>query len=247
MSSLKRFGMVSGTFTLVLALAVIALLLVPSRSAPAAVVVYSGDVDCNGSVDAVDALKILRHVAGLTVNLEPGCPPIGGGPTPTPSGATFGDGTWIVGQDITSGIWRNDDSSQTCYWERLRGFGGTLDDIIANELSTAIQTVEIKANDAGFKASRCGLWSQNLVPPSSGPTQPFGPGVWLVGSEIAPGIWRNSDSSANCYWERRSGLSGEFQDIIANEYSASIQTVTIQAGDVAFQSERCGTWTRLGG
>lgn len=42
----------------------------------------SGDVDCNGQVDAVDALRVLRYVAGLPNSLPPGCPPIG--PTPSP-------------------------------------------------------------------------------------------------------------------------------------------------------------------
>jgi serine protease len=34
-----------------------------------------GDVDCNGAVDVVDALRILRYVAGLNPNLPGGCPP----------------------------------------------------------------------------------------------------------------------------------------------------------------------------
>lgn len=37
-----------------------------------------GDVNCDGQVDAIDALLLLRHVAGLPVNLPAGCPPIGG-------------------------------------------------------------------------------------------------------------------------------------------------------------------------
>lgn len=36
-----------------------------------------GDVDCAGAVDAVDALKILRHVASLPVTQAPGCAHIG--------------------------------------------------------------------------------------------------------------------------------------------------------------------------
>jgi len=36
-----------------------------------------GDVDCDDDVDAVDALRILRYVAGLNPNLPDGCPPIG--------------------------------------------------------------------------------------------------------------------------------------------------------------------------
>ncbi len=38
-----------------------------------------GDVDCNGSVSAVDALKVLRYVVGLSVAQESGCPLIGTG------------------------------------------------------------------------------------------------------------------------------------------------------------------------
>ncbi len=34
-------------------------------------------MDCNGDVDAVDALRILRHAAGLNPNLPQGCDPIG--------------------------------------------------------------------------------------------------------------------------------------------------------------------------
>ena len=36
-----------------------------------------GDVDCDGDVDSVDALTILRWIAALPVNQEPGCPEIG--------------------------------------------------------------------------------------------------------------------------------------------------------------------------
>jgi hypothetical protein len=35
-----------------------------------------GDVDCDGDVDAMDALKVLRHVAGLPVQQPDGCPQI---------------------------------------------------------------------------------------------------------------------------------------------------------------------------
>lgn len=36
-----------------------------------------GDVDCNGSVNAIDALKVLRYTINLSVAQAPGCPPIG--------------------------------------------------------------------------------------------------------------------------------------------------------------------------
>ena len=48
--------------------------------------VLSGDVDCSGAVNAVDALKLLRHVAGLSVDQSGDCSDIGTGDT-----STFGD------------------------------------------------------------------------------------------------------------------------------------------------------------
>jgi len=35
-----------------------------------------GDADCNGSITAIDALAILRYVAGIPMLLQPGCPPL---------------------------------------------------------------------------------------------------------------------------------------------------------------------------
>ena len=37
----------------------------------------NGDVNCNGSVDTIDALAIQRKIAGLSVNQQPGCPDMG--------------------------------------------------------------------------------------------------------------------------------------------------------------------------
>jgi len=218
----------------------------------------SGDIDCDGDVDAVDALLILRHVAKLNVVLPPGCPAIGGsgGSSPTPQAtpaptvppATFGDGTWLVGQEMAPGIWRNNGYISTgfrCYWERLKGFSGDWSDVLGSNSSSVIDTVEIKSTDAAFRSEHCGTWSQQLIPPSSGPTMPFGPGTWIVGSEIAPGKWRNSDSSDGCYWERLSTLARGPFSLIDNDFSKSIQIVEIKASDAGFHSEGCGTWTRI--
>jgi len=77
--------------------------------------------------------------------------------------ACFGPGTFRVGTDIQPGTYRNSDSSGGCYWERLSGFGGTLDEIIANESSSSPQVVTIAPGDVGFSSSNCGVWT--LVAP----------------------------------------------------------------------------------
>jgi len=161
--------------------------------------------------------------------------------TPT----TFGDGTWRVGPDIPPGTYRTAASSG-CYAARLSGFGGTLGEIIANEFSTVSLVVTIDPSDAGFESSGCGSWTNDIRYRTGPASAPFGDGTWFVGEEIAPGLWRNSDSSGGCYWERRSGFSWELGDIIANDFTWSIRTVSIASTDVGFLSNDCGTWTKIG-
>lgn len=78
-------------------------------------------------------------------------------PSPT---ATMIEGTYKVGEEIQAGLWRTT-TANTCYWSRLSGFSGDLDDVISNELpsgSTAL--VEILPTDVGFRSSRCGTWTR---------------------------------------------------------------------------------------
>ncbi|WP_198163292.1 hypothetical protein [Rhodococcus sp. WMMA185] len=72
----------------------------------------------------------------------------------------------------------------------------------------------------------------------------FGEGTYLVGTHIEPGVYQ-SQWSDGCYWERLSGLSGELDDIIANDFASGRQFVQIYSSDLAFSSDFCGTWTRL--
>jgi len=165
-------------------------------------------------------------------------------PTTTPG--TFGDGKFVIGQDIGPGTYRAANPSQGCYWERLSGFSGEFGDIIANNFTAAPDVVTIAPSDVGFSSEGCGTWTANLSPITTSPTAPFGEGKFIVGTDIAPGTWRNTGSSGGCYWERLSGFGGTFGDIIANNFSSSIEVVTIAPGDAGFESSGCGTWTKIG-
>jgi multidrug efflux pump subunit AcrA (membrane-fusion protein) len=72
-----------------------------------------------------------------------------------------------------------------------------------------------------------------------------GDGVYLVGTEVAPGTYRATSAGEYCYWERLSGLSGEFDDVITNGLGAADATVTVSGSDVAFSSDGCGSWQRI--
>lgn len=76
-----------------------------------------------------------------------------------------------------------------------------------------------------------------------------GDGTFLVGQEIMPGTWRSQgsqDPPKSCYWARLASFTGEAGSIIANENSKGPTVVTIEPSDVAFETNRCGTWTRIG-
>jgi len=76
----------------------------------------------------------------------------------TKSRTTFGDGEYIVGTDVVPGICRARGGTD-CYWARLKGFGGTLSDLISHDTPQGPAAVTITTVDRGFKSSGCGSWS----------------------------------------------------------------------------------------
>lgn len=75
-----------------------------------------------------------------------------------------GDGTFAVGSQVKPGTYRAvvPADSFGCYWERLKGASGQLDDVIANGLGDpgAQQLVTIKATDKYFSTQYCGTWTR---------------------------------------------------------------------------------------
>jgi hypothetical protein len=119
-----------------------------------------------------------------------------------------------------------------------------VEDIIANGYTESRQIVTISSSDVGFSAQGCGTWSQDLSPITPSPSSPFGGGMYLIGSEVAPGTWRN-DGTPGCYWARLSGFGHVIDDIIGNNYGDTQQIVTIGSGDTGFESTGCGIWTKI--
>jgi hypothetical protein len=126
----------------------------------------------------------------------------------------------------------------------LSGFGGTLDEIIANDNAPGSHViVDISSSDLGFTSSRCGSWIPFLSAVTGASV--ISNGVWKVGSEMAAGTW-SSPGSSSCYWARLSGFGGTLDEIIANDLSTSDSViVTVSSSDVGFTTTRCGTWTKI--
>lgn len=65
------------------------------------------------------------------------------------------------------------------------------------------------------------------------PTADFGMGHWVVGDEVAPGLWQVRGAEW-CIWQRLSGFSWESDDIIAAGALWEMEPVRIKATDRGF-------------
>ena len=70
--------------------------------------------------------------------------------------ATIKNGISLVGVDVQPGTYKSD--SEDCYFARLSGTGGTLDDIIANGNGATIVTID--SSDNAFESRYCAPWTQ---------------------------------------------------------------------------------------
>ena len=153
----------------------------------------------------------------------------------------FGDGTHAVGKDIQPGTYRAADVPSMCYWSRQSGFGGSLEEIIANENTSGPTLVTIAPTDVGFETKGCGRWTTDLSPITASRTA-FDSGTYVVGTDIAPGTYRSAGGDG-CYWARLTGFGGTLPEVIANTNATGPTVVTIAASDGGFTSNGCEPWT----
>ena len=178
-------------------------------------------------------------------------------PAATP-GQPFGDGSFLVGDEVAPGRYRNPGVSGylECTWRRLSGCGGEPGDIlgegwsgsgaplgVVDDLPPSI--VDIEPTDAGFYSYGCGGWTSDFAPLAT-PGEPFGAGAYLVVLEVAPGRYR-SDTLGYCLWERLSGFGGRPGDVVQSVgikgADAWPLVVAISPDDAGFRSWGCGEWT----
>ncbi len=83
--------------------------------------------------------------------------------TPAPTSGkpktSFGPGAYAVGVDIKPGTYKAVGGAG-CYWARLKGFGGTEEEIIADSHPEHSATVTIRPTDKGFLSEGCGDWKK---------------------------------------------------------------------------------------
>lgn len=69
------------------------------------------------------------------------------------------------------------------------------------------------------------------------------PGFYLVGEEIAPGVWRSLGTSDSCYWS----ITTQTGSIINNHFGMAGGTMYVPTSGFQVELDAdCGTWTYLG-
>ena len=150
-------------------------------------------------------------------------------------------GTYRVGEDIQPGIYagRTRGGSDTCYWARLKGVSGELSDIVANDNAIGQFYVDVRNTDKYFQVN-CRITPLDEWPTPDAPIVQVDPGTYLVGRDIVAGTYRGkagTDTLDSCYWARLRGLSGELDDVIANEIATGQYFVSVQRTDYAFRTD----------
>jgi hypothetical protein len=79
--------------------------------------------------------------------------------TTAPAPVSFGDGQYAVPQQVKPGTYATQ-GGENCYWARLKGFSGNLEDIAANGNPTGPARVTIARTDKGFETQGCGEWQK---------------------------------------------------------------------------------------
>ena len=156
--------------------------------------------------------------------LEIGCHivPLDAWPIPDAPLSKIGPGTYLVGRDVTPGIYRGEAGTEvrdSCYWARLSGVSGDSSDTIANDIAKGQFYVEVMDTDKYLEIG-CHIVPLDAWPIPDAPLSKIGPGTYLVGRDVTPGIYRGEAGTEvrdSCYWARLSGVSGDSSDTIAND------------------------------
>ena len=136
-------------------------------------------------------------------------------PTPEPAGVVK-PGTYLVVADIDPGIYVGlAPEGVLCIWERLNSLKGDFESIIAIGLPEGLFYVELLVSDVAVK-TECELLPIEQVPARVEFLTSVPVGTYLIGRDIAPGLYKGEASQgALCTWERLNSLTGDFESIIA--------------------------------
>ncbi|EMQ99855.1 hypothetical protein [Paeniglutamicibacter gangotriensis] len=161
---------------------------------------------------------------------------------PVPVKTVMSDnGTYRVGKDVNPGLYKATGNGKGCYWARTSGFSGSFKQIKANYFGTANTYVRIVSGDKGFTTSGCGKWT-TVNSSGAKASKITKDGTYRVGIDIKPGRYIGKGSSS-CYWATYSDFTGDFKNLITNDFTAGRLVIDVPATAKGFEVSGCGTLT----
>jgi hypothetical protein len=110
---------------------------------------------CQGYMDDFEE-RVRKSAAASTT-------PTTARPKPTTPPATIGDGRLAVPAEVKPGTYRAPNPDGDCYWARLKGFSGDLDNVLANGNPSGPARVTIAPTDKGSECVRVEMPSYTYV------------------------------------------------------------------------------------
>lgn len=150
---------------------------------------------------------------------------------------TYGTGTYIVGEDIESGLYRATvGNSGMAYIERSKDLSMELDSILANIILTGDGYVEILSSDKAVSLMDVTLEKIDLETLTPDIKTEVADGIYLVGYDIEPGTYKvevTDETTGMGYVQRSRSLAMGMDDIIANDIVQGSSYVEVAADDFA--------------
>jgi len=150
-----------------------------------------------------------------------------------------GDGFYTVGTEIEVGLWETEDGYSSCYWallddnqETVKNHFGTSGGVI--NVPATIQELEIRNCGALTKVSPEYLQDKRDIAQMSAPKND---GFYLIGVEIAQGVWETENGQSACYW----ALLDNNQEILKNHFGLSGGTINLTENYYELEIRNCGT------
>lgn len=150
-----------------------------------------------------------------------------------------GDGFYTVGTEIEAGLWETEDGYSSCYWalldanqETLKNHFGPSGGVI--NVPTTVQELEIRGCGALTQISPAYLQDKRDAALMQ---EPKGDGYYLIGVEIASGVWETANGSDSCYW----ALLDNNQETLKNHFGPSGGTINLAGNYYELEIKNCGT------
>jgi hypothetical protein len=158
-----------------------------------------------------------------------------------------GDGIRLVPSEVPRTTYVTTSKTLSfCSWETKSAFTNSFDDIVDIDIGSGQRIMEINSLAVGVETNGCGSWVRLADIPTARKSSVPGDGLWSVQKQIVPGLYRASAGTEGCYWGFSSDFTQDFGSLIDNYFDyLPNPIVQIYSDDVAFESDGCGSWTRI--